>query len=799
MKLNIFTKSMIGMGLVCSALPALAMEAWNNQQGGNKYQVIFDGKIYENAWWVSSTNCPGKAKANDATNPWRLKRTATAAEISQFGNTLSCEKSGSSSSSNSNTPASNTPANGGSATPAQGTVPSNSSVVAWNKQQGGQTWYVVFNGAVYKNAWWVASSNCPGDAKGNDASNPWRYVRAATATEISQYGNPGSCSVKPDNNSGAVTPVDPTTETPVTPVTPTPDNNEPSTPADSSNDYSLQAWSGQEGSEIYHVIFNGNVYQNAWWVGSEDCPRGTSAENSNNPWRLVRTATAAEMSQYGNPTTCEIDNGGVIVADGFQASKAYSANSIVDYNDAHYKTSVDQDAWGFVPGGDNPWKKYEPAKAWSASTVYVKGDRVVVDGQAYEALFWTQSDNPALVANQNATGSNSRPWKPLGKAQSYSNEELNNAPQFNPETLYASDTLIRFNGANYISQSKVQKVSPSDSNPWRVFVDWTGTKERVGTPKKAWPKHVYAPYVDFTLNTIPDLAALAKNHNVNHFTLAFVVSKDANTCLPTWGTAYGMQNYAQYSKIKALREAGGDVMLSIGGANNAPLAASCKNVDDLMQHYYDIVDNLNLRVLDFDIEGTWVADQASIERRNLAVKKVQDKWKSEGKDIAIWYTLPILPTGLTPEGMNVLSDAKAKGVELAGVNVMTMDYGNAICQSANTEGQNIHGKCATSAIANLHSQLKGLHPNKNDAEIDAMMGTTPMVGVNDVQGEVFYLSDARLVMQDAQKRNLGMVGIWSIARDLPGGTNLSPEFHGLTKEQAPKYAFSEIFAPFTKQ
>lgn len=799
MKLNIFTKSMIGMGLVCSALPAFAIEAWNNQQGGNKYQVIFDGKIYENAWWVSSTNCPGKAKANDATNPWRLKRTATAAEISQFGNTLSCEKSGSSSSSNSNTPASNTPANSGSATPAQGTVPSNSSVVAWKGQEGSSTWYVIYNGGIYKNAWWVGAANCPGDAKENDASNPWRYVRAATATEINQYGNPGSCSVKPDNNGGAVTPVDPTPETPETPVTPTPDNNEPSTPADSGNEYSLQAWSGQEGSEIYHVIFNGNVYKNAWWVGSKDCPRGTSAENSNNPWRLVRTATAAEMSQYGNPTTCEIDNGGVIVADGFQASKAYSADSIVDYNDAHYKTSVDQDAWGFVPGGDNPWKKYEPAKAWSASTVYVKGDRVVVDGQAYEALFWTQSDNPALVANQNATGSNSRPWKPLGKAQSYSNEELNNAPQFNPETLYASDTLIRFNGVNYISQSKVQKVSPSDSNPWRVFVDWTGTKERVGTPKKAWPKHVYAPYVDFTLNTIPDLAALAKNHNVNHFTLAFVVSKDANTCLPTWGTAYGMQNYAQYSKIKALREAGGDVMLSIGGANNAPLAASCKNVDDLMQHYYDIVDNLNLKVLDFDIEGTWVADQASIERRNLAVKKVQDKWKSEGKDIAIWYTLPILPTGLTPEGMNVLSDAKAKGVELAGVNVMTMDYGNAICQSANTEGQNIHGKCATSAIANLHSQLKGLHPNKSDAEIDAMMGTTPMVGVNDVQGEVFYLSDARLVMQDAQKRNLGMVGIWSIARDLPGGTNLSPEFHGLTKEQAPKYAFSEIFAPFTKQ
>ena len=87
----------------------------------------------------------------------------------------------------------------------------------------------------------------------------------------------------------------------------------------------------------------------------------------------MRTATAAEMSQYGNPTTCEIDNGGVIIVDGFQASKAYSANSIVDITMHIIKPLSIKTAWGFVPGGDNPWKKYEPAKAWSASTVYVKG------------------------------------------------------------------------------------------------------------------------------------------------------------------------------------------------------------------------------------------------------------------------------------------------------------------------------------------------------------------------------------------------------------------------------------------
>ncbi|MGE9665633.1 lysozyme, partial [Escherichia coli] len=82
--------------------------------------------------------------------------------------------------------------------------------------------------------------------------------------------------------------------------------------------------------------------------------------------------------------------------------------------------------------------------------------------------------------------------------------------------------------------------------------------------------------------------------------------------------------------------------------------------------------------------------------------------------------------------------------------------------------QNIHGKCATSAIDNMFTQLKKIWPEKSDKEINAMMGTTPMIGYNDVQGEVFSLSDAKLVMDDAKKRNLGMIGAWSMTRDQPG-------------------------------
>lgn len=79
-----------------------------------------------------------------------------------------------------------------------------------------------------------------------------------------------------------------------------------------------------------------------------------------------------------------------------------------------------------------------------------------------------------------------------------------------------------------------------------------------------------------------------------------------------------------------------------------------------------------------------------------------------------------------------------------------------------------------------------------------MMGIMLMVGVNDVQGEVFYFFDVCLVMQDVQKCNFGMVGIWLIVCDLLGGINLFLEFYGLIKEQVLKYVFSEIFVLFIK-
>lgn len=61
------------------------------------------------------------------------------------------------------------------------------------------------------------------------------------------------------------------------------------------------------------------------------------------------------------------------------------------------------------------------------------------------------------------------------------------------------------------------------------------------------------------------------------------------------------------------------------------------------------------------------------------------------------------------------------------------------------------------------------------------MGVTPMIGVNDVTSEVFTPADAQLVEDFARSRNLGMLSMWSMARDTPGPLGqVTPVHSGLS-------------------
>lgn len=193
----------------------------------------------------------------------------------------------------------------------------------------------------------------------------------------------------------------------------------------SASAFALEAWNGQEGGDTFEVIFDGSVYSNAWWVGATNCPGTAEQDQGANPWRKVRDASATEMSQYGNPTVCEIAGDGTQnnYVD-YDSSRDYLAGDIVLANGMTYKTSKPTPAHSFAPAENNPWVVYAPTPVWSSSATYNQGDKVQKDGVMYEALFYTINNNPSLTANQNPDGNNGHPWKPLGPVQIYSRIKL---------------------------------------------------------------------------------------------------------------------------------------------------------------------------------------------------------------------------------------------------------------------------------------------------------------------------------------------------------------------------------------
>ncbi len=296
-----------------------------------------------------------------------------------------------------------------------------------------------------------------------------------------------------------------------------------------------------------------------------------------------------------------------------------------------------------------------------------------------------------------------------------------------------------------------------------------------------WGQRVFAPYTDVTSWPGLSLTEYADSTGVNRFVLGFIVDHTGSACEPSWGTYYDLNGQAYgtdlmlgiiaNNEIGQLRENGGDIMPSVGGAANFPLAAACSNVFDLADAYMEIISTLNLTHLDFDIEGFWVADPASVQRRSEAISILQEQLEMMNSPVDIWYTLPVLPTGLTADGLAVIESALEWGVSLAGINIMAMDYGD----NAAPDPENQMGEYAVQAAQSLHAQLTDCYTNAgfnySSEEIWQKIGVTPMIGMNDVQSEIFNQTDAQELMDFGSSVNLRMLSMWSANRDqeCPGG------------------------------
>ena len=116
-----------------------------------------------------------------------------------------------------------------------------------------------------------------------------------------------------------------------------------------------------------------------------------------------------------------------------------------------------------------------------------------------------------------------------------------------------------------------------------------------------------------------------------------------------------------------------------------------------------------------------------------------------------------------------MRSARDNSVDLSVVNVMAMDYGLGPAVGSQM------GTAAIQAATSTRDQLRGLYPTRTDTQLWAMVGVTPMIGQNDIQGEVFTTADARQLTDFARQNHLGRLAMWSVNRDsqCPAGVKTS--------------------------
>ncbi|WP_020497093.1 chitinase [Sciscionella marina] len=254
-----------------------------------------------------------------------------------------------------------------------------------------------------------------------------------------------------------------------------------------------------------------------------------------------------------------------------------------------------------------------------------------------------------------------------------------------------------------------------------------------------------APYVDMSNSQVDMLHQAITGAGLKSFSAAFVTGSG---CDQIWGDTLPIGKDPKVDgEIEKARSEGASPIISTGGAAGLPLAWTCTDQQAIQKGYQQIIDTYKVNQLDFDIEGAAQNDTAAAARNMKAVKAL----KASNPDLEISVTLPVLPDGLTQDGLKPVQAAKDAGVRIDIVNIMAMDY---------NQGSQDMGKAATSAAQATLKQIQGIDSGYSNANI----GITPMIGTND-DNSTLTMDNAKAVAEWAKSNQVGRLSFWSLNRD----------------------------------
>jgi chitinase len=217
------------------------------------------------------------------------------------------------------------------------------------------------------------------------------------------------------------------------------------------------------------------------------------------------------------------------------------------------------------------------APAWSASSVYVKDNVASKGGNNYTAKWWTQGEDPVLKSaqwdvwiNNGACGGTTNPSPSSPSPSSPSPSPSNPSPSpSNP--------------------------SPSPSTPIPVG----------GLPKHALIGYLHASFANGAgYLKMADVPAEWDIINLSFGEPTSVTSGDIRFTLCPAAECPGVETEAQFiAAIKAKRQAGKKVLLSIGGQNGQVQLTTTAARDKFVSSVSAIIDKYGLDGVDIDFEG----------------------------------------------------------------------------------------------------------------------------------------------------------------------------------------------------
>jgi hypothetical protein len=319
-----------------------------------------------------------------------------------------------------------------------------------------------------------------------------------------------------------------------------------------------------------------------------------------------------------------------------------------------------------------------------------------------------------------------------------------------------------------------------------------------GAGPKPLPDHVFAPY--FQAYTTASPAQQSQASGAKYLTMAFLQTAQTGSCDILWNgdPAKPVAPATFGADIAKIRARGGDVVPSFGGysADNTAteIADSCADVDKIAAAYEKVVTTYGVTRLDMDIEDNSLTNTAGIDRRNKAIRQVQQWAQRTHRTVQFVYTLPTAPAGLEQTGIDVLGNAVANGARVDIVNIMTFDYYD--------DQQHDMVADTRTAATGLVTALHALYPDRSTARLWRMVGITEMIGIDDYGSggetgpkEIFTPAGAATITAWASRHHIAELSFWALGRDNGGcpGTAGSDDCSGVAQ---PPWLYTRIMSQF---